>query len=60
MLFTAILLALLATILALGLGLLSMATGGNVDRKASTPLMWIRVVAQAFAVLLLLLALYIQ
>jgi hypothetical protein len=60
MLFLAILLALVATILAMTLGLLSMATGGDVDRKVSTPLMWIRIIAQAVAVLLLLLALYLQ
>lgn len=60
MLFMVILLALIATILAMALGLLSMASGGNINRKTSTPLMWIRIVAQAFAVLLLLLALYMQ
>ena len=60
MLFLLIVLALVATIVAMALGLLSMASGGSLDRKVSTPLMWIRIVAQAFAVLLLLLALYIQ
>lgn len=60
MLYMVILLALVATILAMTLGLLSMAAGGNIDRKASTPLMWIRIGAQSVAVLLLLLALYIQ
>jgi hypothetical protein len=44
----------------LALGLLAMASGGNIDRKASTPLMWIRIGAQSFAVLLMLLALYMQ
>ena len=60
MLFLAILLALVATILAMALGLLAMAGGGDLDRKVSTPLMWIRIIAQAVAVLLLLLALYLQ
>lgn len=60
MLFLLIVFALVATIVAMALGLVSMASGGNLDRKVSTPLMWIRIVAQAVAVLLLLLALYIQ
>lgn len=60
MLFMVILLALIATILAMVLGVLAMASGGNIDRKVSTPLMWIRIVAQASAVLLMLLALYMQ
>ncbi|MDH5275981.1 MAG: hypothetical protein OEW88_06115 [Gammaproteobacteria bacterium] len=40
-------------------GVRSMAAGGAVARKVSTPLMWIRIIAQAVGVLLLLLALYI-
>ncbi len=52
-----IVLALLATIFAMALGLLSMSAGGRTDQIASTGLMWLRVGLQALAVVLLLIAL---
>jgi hypothetical protein len=55
-LFIVIVLALVATGLALLLGLMSMVSGGETDQALSTPLMWTRVGLQAFTVLLLLLA----
>jgi len=52
-----ILFALLATLLAMALGLLSMSAGGETDRVVGTWLMWARVGFQGLAVLLLLVAL---
>jgi hypothetical protein len=52
-----IVVALIATIVALLMGIFVMGAGGEVDRQASTWLMWARVGLQGFAVLLLLLAL---
>ena len=54
-----IVLALLATIGALGMGLLSMGIGGSTDENFSERFMWARIVVQGFAVLLILLALYL-
>ena len=59
MLSFVIILALLATISALGLGLLSMGIGGNLDKDFGERFMWIRTSLQGFAVLLILIALYI-
>lgn len=54
-----IILALLATIGALGIGLLSMGIGGNLDRDFGERFMWIRISLQGVAVLLILVALII-
>ncbi len=54
-----IILALLATIGALGAGLVSMMRGGEYDRQHSTQLMTARIGFQGVAVLLLLVALFI-
>jgi hypothetical protein len=51
-----IILALTATVVTLFLGLLAMSGGGEIDREASTPLMWTRVGFQALTVLLLIIA----
>lgn len=59
-LFIVILLALFATVVTMALGLMAMAGGGEVDRQVSTWFMWARIATQAFAVLLLLLALYLK
>jgi len=53
-----IILALLATVGALGAGLVSMVRGGEYDRQHATQLMTARVGFQGVAVVLLLLALY--
>ncbi len=50
-----IVLALLATALALLLGLVTMQKGGSFDRRYGNKLMWARVGMQALAVLLLVL-----
>jgi hypothetical protein len=55
-----IFLALLATTATLGLGLLSMALGGTVDKEFGERFMWARIGVQATAVLLIILALYIS
>lgn len=51
-----IVLALLATCGATGLGLLAMSGGGSVDREFSTPLMWTRIGLQVATLALLVLA----
>jgi hypothetical protein len=51
-----IILALLATCVTLGLGLLTMSSGGYNDKEFGTPLMWTRVGLQAVTLLLLGLA----
>ncbi len=53
-----IVLALLATIVALGIGLLSMAMGGSTDEDFSGQFMWARIILQGAAVVLIMLALY--
>lgn len=55
-----IVLALLGTLAAMGLGLLAMSGGGATDRKFSTSLMWTRVIFQGITLLLLLLAVYLR
>jgi len=55
-LFVVIILALVATIVAMGLGLLAMSGGGSMDRQFSTKLMWARVGFQALTLLLLVVA----
>lgn len=52
-----ILLALVATIGALGMGIVSMMRGGEYDRQHSTQLMYARVGFQAIAFVLLVMAL---
>ncbi|MDW3095496.1 MAG: HIG1 domain-containing protein [Gammaproteobacteria bacterium] len=54
-----IILALLATISTLGLGLLSMAIGGSTDKEFGERIMWSRIIIQGAAVVLILLALYL-
>jgi len=49
-------LALIATAIAMGLGLLAMSGGGGTDRWLSTPLMWVRVACQGLTILFLVLA----
>lgn len=55
-----VIVALLATIGALFLGLRSMSLGGAYDREHGEKLMWERVAFQALAVLVLLAALFIM
>lgn len=52
----AIIAALLITLVITFAGLLTMAGGGKRDQELSTPLMWTRVGAQAFTILLLVTA----
>ena len=54
-----IILALPATAGALGLGLLSMGIGGNLDKDFSERFMWIRTGLQGIAILLILVALFL-
>ena len=54
-----IVLALLATVGALGLGLLSMGIGGSLDQGFGERFMWARIILQGVAVLLILIALYV-
>jgi hypothetical protein len=54
-----IILALLATIAALGVGVVSMMRGGDFDQKHSTQLMYMRVGCQGAALVLLLIALFV-
>ena len=55
-----VILALIATVVTLFLGLLSMSGGESVDNDFSTPLMWTRVGLQAFAVIMLFVALFLH
>jgi hypothetical protein len=59
MLNMVIILALLATISALGLGLLSMGIGGSLDKDYSERFMWIRIGLQAATVALIITALFV-
>ena len=52
-------LALLATIAALGVGIVSMMRGGDFDQRHSAQLMYTRVGFQGLALVLLLIALYV-
>lgn len=54
-----IILALLATVGALGAGIVSMVRGGEYDREHGTQLMAARVGCQSAAVVLMLVALYV-
>jgi hypothetical protein len=55
-----IVLALLATCVTLGLGLLTMSSGGYNDNEFGTPLMWARIGLQAVTLLLLGLAVVLR
>jgi len=55
-----IILALVATVIALMLGVLSMSAGRSLGAKVSEPLMWARVGLQGLAVVLLLLAIWMR
>jgi hypothetical protein len=55
-----IILALLATVVALLFGLISLGQGGNFDKDFGTGFMWARVGSQAAAVALLILALLLK
>lgn len=55
-----VVLALIATVITLFLGLLAMGGGEEVDREFSTPLMWARIGLQAFAVVAMLVALWLR
>ena len=54
-----IILALIATIITLGWGVRSMSKGGKYDEEHSEQLMFARIGLQAFAVVMLLLAVYL-
>ena len=54
-----IILALIATIITLGWGVKSMSKGGKYDEEHSEQLMFTRIGLQAFAVIMLLLAVYL-
>jgi len=55
-----IILALLATVSVMILGVFTMGQGGELDERLSARLMWARVGIQAFAILLLILAVYLR
>lgn len=55
-----VVLALIATVITLFIGLLAMGGGEEVDREFSTPLMWARIGLQAFAVVAMLVALLLR
>jgi hypothetical protein len=55
-----IIVALVATVVTMSLGLLVMGGGGETDRWLSTRLMWVRVGFQGLTVLLLILAVFIR
>ena len=59
-LFIVIVLALLATVATMALGLLVMSGGGDTDSWLSTRLMWVRVAFQGLTVLLLVLAMLLR
>ncbi len=55
-----IVVALFAVIVVMMIGLFAMGQGGDLDKMASTRLMWARVGIQAFAIALLILAVYLR
>jgi len=59
-LLVVIILALAATVVAMGLGILVMSGGGSMDRQFSTKLMWTRVGFQALTLLLLVAAVLLR
>jgi hypothetical protein len=60
MLTVVIILALLATVLTMIMGLFAMGSGDSLDKELSEPLMWTRVGLQGFAILLLLIAIWLN
>lgn len=60
LLLVVIILALIGTVVTMGIGLLAMSGGGETDRHFSTPLMWWRVGFQAATLLLLGVAVYLR
>jgi len=59
-LLVVIILALVATVFTMGLGILAMSGGGSMDRLFSTKLMWTRVGLQALTLLLLVIAVLLR
>lgn len=59
-LLVVIILALVATVVAMGLGLLAMSSGGPADRYFSNKLMWARVAFQTITLLLLVIAVLLR
>jgi hypothetical protein len=55
-----VVLALIATVVTMLLGVFSMGTGGDVDKYAGERLMWARIVLQGIAALLMIVALVIR
>jgi len=55
-----IVIALFAVILVMMIGLFAMGQGGDLDERISTRMMWARVGIQAFAISLLILAVYLR
>jgi hypothetical protein len=55
-----IVLALLATLATMMLGLLAMSGGGELDRDASAPLMWTRLGFQGLTLVLLIIAVMVK
>ena len=55
-----IVLALLATLAVMMMGLFTMGQGGSLDKRLSTRLMWARVGLQAGAIVLLILAVFLR
>lgn len=60
LLLVVIILALLATIATMGLGLLAMAGGGENDKDFGTPLMWARIGFQVLTLVLLGIAIMVR
>ena len=60
LLLIVIILALLATIGTMLMGLWSMGSSGVMDKTFSTPLMWARVGLQGFAIVLLFIAIWLR
>lgn len=55
-----IILAIIATLGTMALGLLAMSGGGSLDREFSTPLMWVRIGLHAFTLALLVVAAFLR
>jgi Hypoxia induced protein conserved region len=60
LLLIVIVLAIIATVVTMFLGLLAMSGGGSADQEFSTPLMWARVGFQALTLLLLVVAVMVR
>ncbi len=55
-----IILALVATLITMLMGLVAMGNGASLDKDLSEPLMWVRVGLQGFAIALLLIAMWLR